>query len=83
MSDTPSTNPFGNVPPWVIWVMLLGGGSGIGTLTGMEMGGGDHEDCNELERRVTEAEAARESMSHIIAALTNVIRQCNPATVTP
>ena len=66
----------GNVPPWVWAVLLLGGGSGVGTLNGLEMGG-NHDKCEELERRVDEAEAARESMAASITALTDVIKQCN------
>ena len=78
MGDETPSSPMGNIPPWVWAILLLGGGSGVGTLTGLEMGGGDHEQCEELERRVDEAEAAREAMASSISALTDVIRQCSP-----
>lgn len=76
----PTASPLGNVPPWVWMMLLLGGGGGLGTITGLEMGGGDShaEKCAELEQRVDEAESARAAMSASISALTDVIKQCNP-----
>ena len=80
MADGTGTTPFGNVPPWVWVMLLLGGGGSLGTLTGLEMGTGHEDKCAELEARVNEAEAARAAMSASISALTDVIKQCNPGT---
>lgn len=64
------------VPPWAWALMLLGGGgAGIG---GMSIGGNHDDKCEELEKRVDEAESARAAMSASIGALTDVIKQCNP-----
>lgn len=75
----PTAGPFGNVPPWVWVMLLLGGGGGLGTITGLELGGNaeQSESCAELEERVNEAEASHRAMAASISTLTDVIKQCN------
>jgi hypothetical protein len=77
MSDSSSTNNFGNVPPWVWVLLLLGGGGGVGTLTGLELGGSsESEDCSEHVLKAEEAFSAHESMSNTLISILDLLTEC-------
>tara|TARA_R110000824_G_scaffold197027_3_gene380311 strand:+ start:1106 stop:1363 length:258 start_codon:yes stop_codon:yes gene_type:complete len=76
-------NPLANVPPWVYLVVLLGGG---GTLSGLQMGGGQSpvvaqppqlETCQDAEQRAIDALAAWRGMITSYGLILEQLNQCH------
>mgnify|MGYP000141399059 CR=1 FL=1 len=71
----------GNVPPWVWIVLLLGGSGGIGTLGGLQMGGGDTQplalsDCSAVQAQADSVMAAWQAALDSVGALAAALSEC-------
>ena len=71
----------GNVPPWVWIALLLGGGGGIGTLSGLQMGGQApapevEQTCDEAETHARDALAAWKGMVESYSLILAELSQC-------
>lgn len=72
------TNPLANVPPWVFVLLLLGGGGGVGALTGINLGGHPElEDvCEAAEARADAAEQATQAALSTIQTMIKALQEC-------
>ena len=81
MSEGGGSNPFASFPPWIWAIVLLGGGGGIGTFSGLSME--SHENCaekSELLQLQSDLDSARNgllSANETIQSLIEVIKDKN------
>jgi len=71
-------NPLANVPPWVFVVLLLGGGGGVGALTGINLGGHPELEgvCEAAEARADAAEQATQAALSTIQTMIKALQEC-------
>lgn len=73
-------NPLAQMPPWVWVLLIVGGGGGIGAISGVGLE--KHEECiehEELLRSEAQVESARtalDSMQQSMNALIKVLKDC-------
>jgi|TARA_R110002020_G_scaffold472329_1_gene700213 hypothetical protein len=73
-------NPISQMPPWGWGLLLLGGGGGIGAISGV--GIEKHEECVEKEEllraeaKVEATQTSLDSMQQSMSALIKVLKDC-------